>query len=1327
MWEGSGSGAQFSNMASLVSPDDNVTLLHMLAMLLITSIIYFMLTWYIEAVFPGQFGTAKPFYFPCMPSYWCGSEVVDVRVNVNPVHTLSQDNPYIEPDPRGLERGVAINDLTKVYPPNNVAVNNLSLNMYNGQITALLGHNGAGKTTTMSMLTGIFPPSSGFATVNGYDIRYSMSEIRESLGYCPQHDVLFDELTVKEHLKFFCTLKGWSGKMVTLETDRMIEAMGLKDKVNALSKTLSGGMKRKLSVGLALCAGSKVVMLDEPSSGMDPSARRSTWDLLESEKKDRTVLLTTHYMEEADVLGDRIAIMANGQLQCCGSSMFLKKKYGAGYHMVLIRSPLCDTEIVSRLITDHVPNAELESNMGAELSYILPHESSEHFQNLFQEIEDRKEELGINGYGASITTMEEVFIKVGESMEADETSHLLTSGMSRASLNTTSTDDIMIPNYESFDMEKKRNRGMYLVMQQCLGLFVKRAMHTLRYKLLTLSQFLLPIIMIIIALVIVKTMPKIDDKPALTLDLKPFKSSVITGADLSPSSQETEQLLDKYKELFDGKDVFRRINTTTEKGYEDYLSASAKKDISNFNLHWIIGMIVSDNATTNIPHLTATFNNQPYHAAPISLAAAHNAILRYFTGGNDYHLTVINHPLPRTADVKALQESSQGRDSYQLAQFIIMGICFLAASFIVFLVKERSTKAKHLQVVSGVNLITFWLTTFVWDFINFIVPSIITVLMFVAFKTDGFDQPIMQGQLILLMVLTGIAILPMVYALSFFFDVAAKAYARVCLFMVLVGIATLLTVVILEIPQIGKEDLAKTLDWIFSLLPMYCLGRSVYELNQNYQYNILCDKVFSSIKQMLPFVKSYDDHEICEAAHSLKLNLPCCPEYCTGSQCLKYTTNYLSWESPGIGRLLVFLVIDAIIFTCLIVMMEKKVFRRIKYAICKVRSITPMKVDEMVVMSKDEDVEKERNRILNQSLSELGNANVLVFRDLTKTYGALNAVDHLSVGILRSECFGLLGINGAGKTSTFKMITGDEAITEGDAYLDGYSVKTELAKVQQRLGYCPQFDALIDELTGEETLMLFARLRGVPEKYICQVVNQLTEDLLLEKHIKKLTKSYSGGNKRKLSVAIALIGEPPIVFLDEPTAGVDPVARRLMWKTICQVKDSGRSVLLTSHSMEECEALCERLVIMVNGTFCCLGSPQYLKMKFGDGYSVLVKIEMNEEAEHTTTGSLSRIRNSNTASMYMRCISRSSSHSTDRILSFQNFFMETFPGAEMKGIHGSFIHFHVPNNENVGWAKIFGTMETAKEKYCIEDYTVSQTSLEQVFLQFAALQRELDS
>nr|XP_045238868.1 phospholipid-transporting ATPase ABCA3-like [Macaca fascicularis] len=191
----------------------------------------------------------------------------------------------------------------------------------------------------------------------------------------------------------------------------MLHIIGLEDKWNPRSHFLSGGMRRKLSIGIALIAGSKVLILDEPTSGMDAISRRAIWDLLQQQKSNRTILLTTHFMDEADLLGDRIAIMAKGELQCCGSSLFLKQKYSAGYYITSLKKPNCDTENISHLIYHHIPNAILASSIGEELTFILPKDSVQRFESLFTDLELRQVDLGISSFGASVTAMEDVFIR----------------------------------------------------------------------------------------------------------------------------------------------------------------------------------------------------------------------------------------------------------------------------------------------------------------------------------------------------------------------------------------------------------------------------------------------------------------------------------------------------------------------------------------------------------------------------------------------------------------------------------------------------------------------------------------------------------------------------------------------------------------------------------------------------------------------------------------------------------------------------------------------------------------------------------------------------
>ena len=184
--------------------------------------------------------------------------------------------------------------------------------------------------------------------------------------------------------------------------------------------------------------------------------------------------------------------------------------------------------------------------------------------------------------------------------------------------------------------------------------------------------------------------------------------------------------------------------------------------------------------------------------------------------------------------------------------------------------------------------------------------------------------------------------------------------------------------------------------------------------------------------------------------------------------------------------------------------------------------------------SEDSDVGEEKQRVDRLVNSGDLKSEALVVNNLSKTFGKvapIKAVNNLSFGVHREEVFGLLGVNGAGKTTTFRMLTGDETVSSGDAWSEGQSLLCNLKAFQTRIGYCPQFDALLDKLTGRETLYMFCRLRGMPSNMIASYVKDLVSMVDLNKHVDKCTETYSGGNKRKLSLAIALCAAPPIIFL----------------------------------------------------------------------------------------------------------------------------------------------------------------------------------------------------
>jgi ABC-type multidrug transport system ATPase subunit len=213
------------------------------------------------------------------------------------------------------------------------------------------------------------------------------------------------------------------------------------------------------------------------------------------------------------------------------------------------------------------------------------------------------------------------------------------------------------------------------------------------------------------------------------------------------------------------------------------------------------------------------------------------------------------------------------------------------------------------------------------------------------------------------------------------------------------------------------------------------------------------------------------------------------------------------------------------------------------------------------------------------------------------------AVQGVSFGIKENECFGLLGPNGAGKTTVISMLSGSSSITAGDGLVGGFSAKKEMTKIRGILGICPQFDIIWPDLTVQEHLLLFARIKGLPKNMQLFYTRQVAEVVQLDgDSYRKKADQLSGGQRRRLSLGIALVASPKVILLDEPSTGLDPETRQGLWRIIAAISTGGRSVVLTTHSMEEADALCGRIAIMATGRLRCIGTPVHLKNKFGQGY-----------------------------------------------------------------------------------------------------------------------------
>uniref|UniRef100_A0A667IMJ0 ABC transporter domain-containing protein n=1 Tax=Lynx canadensis TaxID=61383 RepID=A0A667IMJ0_LYNCA len=1182
-------GIKWSNIFSPPKME-NFGFAHVLGMFLFDAFLYGLVAWYIEAVFPGDYGVPKPWNFFLLRSYWFGEASKGKKERRQFYET--NESKYFEAEPTNLVAGIQIKHLCKEFRMQNttkIAVKDLSLNLYMGQITVLLGHNGAGKSTILSILSGLYPATSRKAYVNGYDTSKQMVQIRKSLGLCPQQNLLFDYLTISEHLYFYCLVKGIPRKTRLVEIDHMLSTFNLLDKHNAFSFSLSGGMKRRLSVIIALIGGSQVVILDEPTSGMDPVSRRATWDVLQQYKEDHTILLTTHYMDEADILGDRIAIMVKGSLRCCGSSVFLKKIYGVGYHMVMVKEAHCNVEEILKFIQYHIPEATLEKNVNNEISFLLPKEYTHSFEALFTDLEKRRYELGIASFGASVTTMEEVFFSLFPIL-CLPLSLPLPRSCSNQNRNMSSNERAQCSTMNE-SPAIMFNTGYSLYHQQFCAMFIKRALFSWRNWKLILLQ-MLALLGSFTFLSKAENFLHNNDEKARQMDLNQYGQTIVPLS-ISGNSNLTLIFLKHLRSMLESdKHTLKEVQGDLLK----YL-------MENEDCIHLCIVAFSIEVKTNKIILTGLFNNQAYHSPSLTLSILDNILLMTIAGSNA-SLTVSNKPQPYLRHKKQSATLSNG---LHVALNIHFGMALLISGFCLLTVTEQITKAKHIQFLSGVYVPVYWLSALLWDFIIFFITC---CLLLGAFKFCQLDIYITDYHFLdtmLIFMLYGWSVIPLMYLLSFLFTKSTSAYIKLVLFNYLSGI-----------------------------------------------FSVLID---------------------CQCSVLISLSTPPHPPPPPSSDTAK---NVYSLEEKMIGKYMIVMSITG--FICLLLLffldttlwklrtfLSQYVYFGIYKTFRKVRNIKPEKHVSIY------DYLRVKENLCSQKY--------MYFK-----YPVILAVKNISVTIQKGECFGLLGFNGAGKTTTFKILTGEETVTSGDVFLEQFSVTKRLQKVKSRVGYCPQSEALLEYMTGLEIMIMYARLWGISEPQIQLYVNRWLNSMQLELHTDKLIITYSRGTKRRLSTAIALMGNTSVILLDEPSTGMDPGARRLLWDAVTWTRESGKTIIITSHRMEECDAFCTRLAIMVEGKFMCLGSPQHLKSKFGNIYVLKIKVKIDAQE--------------------------------DKLNDLKFFITMTFPGSVLKHENQGILNYYIPSKDN-SWGKVFGILEEAKEKFNLEDYSISQITLEQVFLIFA--------
>ncbi|KAG1685100.1 ATP-binding cassette sub-family A member 3 [Nymphon striatum] len=1021
------SGLQVDNFYDVLG-DADLSLGSVEIMMFISWILNIFIMWYFGAVWPWQIGFPRPFYFPFTKSYWFGIKGTEFDDFDAPTNT----GKYFEMNGSNQQAGIDFRKLTKIFSQcsksEKVAVDNISLKLFKGQITALLGHNGSGKTTTISMITGMFPPTTGSIAVNGFNIAKNLNEARRTMGFCPQDSIYFNELTVEEHLELIGILKETDTNDLQENIERVCQAVDLKDKMKSLATTLSGGMKRKLSLAMAMIGDSDVLLLDEPTSGLDPEARRKVWDMLLSIRLDKTIVLTTHYMEEADALGDRIAILTHGKIFCCGSTMFLKEKFGAGYHLRMVKNQNCDVDKLRDMISTYF-DTKLERSSGQEVSFQIEASNVSSFPSLFSDLEKNKVELGIESFGLSVTNMEDVFLKVGNIVDSEMDAEKDV----KANKDLTKT--------AAASKSYMHVTGMNLVLLQLYGLFLKRFHYNRRQMSSLIIMVIVPVLLICGAI-------------GLNNFIDSFSST---------SSPLTEYSLSNYGEtsIFYESDS-DDISSTFETIIQDL--GSKPKSVSNVSEALInIGEkslydyqynhIVAANFSSSSKRFTALYNSAANFAPIICVNLMYNTILKAIIPSSSIDISIGFYEL----------QDAGYEDRSILVGFIFgciypLAFIFITAFCVKFIIVERTSKSKHLQLMTKLNKATFWLGHYIYDFCICLICFIPIIIIFAA-DTGGYARSSMtmgdmenraQDEIEKLMktfrmgetcgsifaiILFIMAALPLHYLVSFIINRPAVAFA---LLTVLELISTIVMVIFVVVektfhyfPDFMRTGV-KNADKVFRFFPTYTITKILTVIKMETTKLYFCDSYIDSCSKIDNSTETYKK---------------CCVEF------TEFDPLIMDEDHCGMDYLILF--ISMLIYFALLCFVEspfsdfvKTLIERFKERISKSKRIVGTSDDNGSDIDVQNNTIKIDEIVSNEMYNDTENHALLV-HNLTKKFPKIVAVDGITFGVEKQQCFGLLGVNGAGKTTSFSMLTGDLSITSGNAHIGNIDVKSKKSQVSQ--------------------------------------------------------------------------------------------------------------------------------------------------------------------------------------------------------------------------------------------------------------------------------------
>ncbi|TVY21042.1 ABC transporter A family member 2 [Lachnellula arida] len=1004
------------------------------------------------------------------------------------------------------------------------AVSDLNLEVKKGSVTFLLGPNGGGKTTTLKCVAGMTAMDPG-----------SQLELNEAglvFGICPQSNVFWDALTVQEHIKIWRQLKTAASEDLTVDDEDVLVECDLLEKAGARAKTLSGGQMRKLQLAISFVGGSKVCCIDEASSGLDPLSRRNIWNIIQKGHARRTILVTTHFLDEADVLADHIAIVYRGKLVCEGPGTSLKARFGDSY---LIRS----------------------NNDAEDDSLVWRSPNSAEATRKILELEKLSEDSTFN---VVFPTLEQVFLKVTSDSHTAIRDHG-GDGIVGEKENATVIDE------KIFALEQENARSIDLDIGHSIGLARQvSALFNKRYLLLMqkagwISYGINLIIPIIIAAALAKFVPKFDALQTCATNDQLLRTAS-GGSYSSPYSAPT------FAPLEEG--TIPSIYVYTTSSSSGYQSPNTPEAILGPTSEWnntaqdelyasTVSRYFSNSVSTSLTNSTWQTTEALTTRAFVNTADDMMALIRNSTRQSTVPFTIF---APSDDSAVMFYETFEYEEG--------IGEKMIGFSIITNRIANSTAKTGNSkQMIPSIRSMRHAENNV--DFRSMPIDVLIA-LSFIAAASTAVIYPAFEKNnraFIVWWILFAGSAAKVWYAPSYILGV-----------FILFGIATYLGTYVLSLfTKKAAFAIAAGIHVLLSVL--YLVG---YIMNQSFGNSDNLHETYSAIQYAVGLTSPGANLLRALFLANNSFEIPC-RKYGVAD-----TSNPFAYVRYGSVYTNVFIQIIFLIAVLGVYEYGSADWVR--------RNITnrgiPARLHYIVESSNEDNAAAlaEKNARANKS-------QILDVSHISKFFGKVSAVENVSFSISQNQTLALLGGNGAGKTTVINMIRSELTPDFGSIHLDGVSVQKDPHRARLNMGVCPQDDA-IDNLTVRQTLTFYATVKGL--KTVVGNVDKVLNALTITSYQDLSVKALSGGTRRKLSVAIALLGNPRVLLLDEPSTGQDAGAKRILWKALQDIS-ADCAILLTTHSIEEAEALATNVAIM--GTrMLATGTLASLQERHGGAYSV---------------------------------------------------------------------------------------------------------------------------